>query len=1405
MKHELRQFLKGILVMLLLAMKLLPCAAIGAYGAVDFTRLTNRNGLSNSQVNAIFKDQQGYVWFGTQSGLDRFDGFRMKAFLYDDGNPNSIPNNSVDEIQQAIDGSLWIHTSVGYCIYQYDKERFDRKPEDWLKNIGVDGPPYKLLIDSKKNMWMSVYGHGVYFVDVKNLTAFLFPFSKKKSSSSLPDYQVSCIREDNGQAVVTFDNGIICKLDGYGQQVVWMDRFICDNKLSTDRSVFTFVDSKNNYWVNTNLGIYVYHQALKKWFVGAKSYLATFGMDVPAYQGTKVMIRDMAKDKQGHMWIATDHNGLIYLDYARKICRQFVYNPNDKGSISDNSLPELYVDESDALWVGTYKNGVNYYSASSTKFYTIPLGDVCTITQDLNGNLWCGTNDEGIVVYNPATGLSSHFHGAQTGLRSEVVVSSTTMKDGTLYFGTYNGGLTRLSHGVWKSYHVGTSGLASNSVWCLAEAPDHRLLIGTLGGGFQIFDPNTEKFETYTTSNSRLASNFINSLFVQNANQLLLGHSQNMSLFDFHDRQITDLSKLSNGKAFLSPSINFSMIDSRGLLWIATPSGIAMYDLKSNQVENINNLNGTPGAVGCSIIEDKQHSMWLVSEFVVTHVKVDKNHDGTWDLKMTNYNSLDGLQERQFNYRSAFLMRNGDIAIGGQDGVNIIRPRSAKNQKNHVRALFSGVVLFDHALTAGEEYEGRVILEKSLDASHRLDLSYKDNAFTIQLASSEVTVPSRNRFLYRMKGVTDKWLLTPADRPEVTFTNLSSGSYILQVKVVNGDGTVNDEISELEINVAPPFYLSIWAFLIYIALIAAAFFLYRRRMIERQRNQFERKSMEDSIRKTKELNELKLNFFTNVSHELRTPLTLIISPLVTMIREEADPAKRRKLELIHRNATRLLNLVNQILDFRKFDQNKEKLNLVKTEMVSFVDNICASFRILANNKVKLEFESEFAQLNMSVDVDKVGKIVNNLLSNAYKFTPDGGKIVVSLRAKTRYEMKGGDHDMLCISVADNGKGISDAEKKNVFDRFYQVNGTEMQPAGGSGIGLNLVKKFAELHGGKVSVHDNTGGGSVFVVELPIDDDGAAKVNAHLGTMRAAPVFTTVHGGDEETSSQESGDVSVSLYGMARPLKQKVETADSVHKPILLLVDDSDDFREFMCDLLSDYTVVEAVNGQDAWNKIIDHRPDIILSDVMMPVMDGNELCRQVKENDETASIPFVMLTARLADEHRKEGLMSGADEYITKPFNIDMLNLRLRNLLNLVKRTGTVAKPTGEVVKEKQLNNGQFVLGAADKKFIEDIDLYIRDNLSNPDTSVESMSAHLCISRVQLYKRMISLMGTTPSEYLRAKRIKYAEHLLHSNEYNISEIAYKVGFNNPRYFSKYFQEAYGVTPSQYKKNLDAQE
>ena len=537
--------------------------------------------------------------------------------------------------------------------------------------------------------------------------------------------------------------------------------------------------------------------------------------------------------------------------------------------------------------------------------------------------------------------------------------------------------------------------------------------------------------------------------------------------------------------------------------------------------------------------------------------------------------------------------------------------------------------------------------------------------------------------------------------------------------------------------------------------------------------------------------------------------------LFRSIRDEADPEKRRKLELIHRNATRLLNLVNQILDFRKFDQNKEKLSLARMDIVSFVDNICNSFRILANNKVNLSFESYTSKLIMTFDADKVGKIINNLLSNAYKFTPDGGSITVRLSVALGVEVKDHTHDMLRISVADNGKGISDEEKKHVFERFYQVNGTEMQPAGGSGIGLNLVKKFTELHGGQVEVRDNDGGGSVFIVDLPMDDGGAAKTNAHLESMRVAPVIATVHKAEDTMEETvDEGGSSDALYGVHRSSHADKPTRKNYVAKVLL-VDDSDDFREFMRDVLTDYQVIEAVNGQDAWQKIIEVRPDVILSDVMMPVMDGIELCRMVKSNEETASIPFVMLTARLAAEHRVEGLESGADDYITKPFNIDMLNLRIRNLLGWARRSARrsfldknkeemkdSSQPKERAIPKGEL--GDFEMTANDRKFLADVDKYIKDMMGDPDTSVESMSAHLCMSRVQLYKRMVSLTGTTPSEYLRAKRIKRAEELIHSDELNISEIAYTVGFNNPRYFSKYFQEAYGLTPSQYKKKLNGE-
>ena len=1397
--------LRRALMVLGFVLLLQPLQMRAALQNIEFSSLNNRDGLSNSQVNAILKDKTGYVWFGTQSGLNRFDGFRMKTFLYSATNQTSLANNYVDELQEDNEGKIWVHTPVGYCVYDPTTEQFDRKPEVWLKTINVEGAPQRILVDSQQNMWIQVWGKGLYYYNVKNETTYLFKYAKKPKSGCILDGDFSNLKDVDGKLLVTYGDGKLCLLDGDKQSVLWYNTFLKDHRLCGDNGAYSYVENNHTFWVSTATESYVFNSLNRQWLT-ARSYLAQRGILVPVKD--RIVMRDLQVDPNGALWVATDHHGLFYIDFKSKTCHQYVHS-NARGSIVDNSLQKVYIDNFGAVWVGSYKNGVAYYSPSSSKFNTIPLGDVCTITQDLAGNLWCGTNDMGIVGYNPVTGQTWHFGKAQTGLGSDVVVSSVTMKDGTMYFGTFNGGFTQFKNGRWKTFNISNSGLANNSVWCFQEDPQHRLLIGTLGSGVQIFDPVTEKFSTFNIANSGITSNFINSIFLLNNHEVLIGHSQYISVFDLHSRKMTNINSTKDGTPFESPSVNYAMKDSRGILWMASPGGISMYDSSNGQYESINELNGTTGAVGCAVVEDKQHNIWLVSEFIVTRVTLTKDAQGKWNLTMISFNSLDGLQSRQFNIRSAYLMRNGAIAVGGQDGINIIRPRTIRTSRQQAHVLFSGFVLFDHPLTAGEKFEGRVPLKLSLDSNPELDLSYKDKAFTIQLASNQVSLPARCRFLYRMKGLNDKWMMTPDGRSEVTFTNLLSGNYVLEVKVVNGDGTVSEEVSRLKVHIHPPFYLSTWAIIIYLLLVVAVLWYYRRRMIEKQRVKYEIQIREDSIKKTREMNELKLNFFTNVSHELRTPLTLIISPLVSMIKREDDEDKKRKLTLIHRNAERLLNLVNQILDFRKIEQNSGKLTLTQVEVVSFMENICRSFQVLGNNKIQLVFTSTFKKLVMSFDVDKVGKIINNLLSNSYKFTPDGGSVSVSLDIVKEVKIKGIAKDVLRIKVADTGKGISDEDKAHIFDRFFQVNGTEMQPFGGSGIGLNLVKSFADLHGGTASVEDNPGGGTVFTIDIPLKQ----------GDTDAEPAF-------EQTKVDEGGNATVISTSPATQGDLTQQSVAPTGRLRVLLVDDSDDFREFMTEILSEnYIVEQAVNGKEGWDKLQEgDLPDIILSDVMMPVMDGNDFCRLVKETPRTANIPFVMLTARLATEHKKEGFENGADEYITKPFDIDLLNLRIRNLVKWARKGAGKEEETHptnhfshpDVIPDDANSQGtsgqegdgtgeqagvpEYVMTENDKRFINDIDIYIRDNMGDPETTVESMSSHLCISRVQLYKRMVSLTGTTPSEYLRAKRIHRAEELLCTGEFTVSEIAYKVGFNNPRYFSKYFQDEYGVTPSQYKKD-----
>ena len=584
------------------------------------------------------------------------------------------------------------------------------------------------------------------------------------------------------------------------------------------------------------------------------------------------------------------------------------------------------------------------------------------------------------------------------------------------------------------------------------------------------------------------------------------------------------------------------------------------------------------------------------------------------------------------------------------------------------------------------------------------------------------------------------------------------------MKAINSDGYVGIKEATLVIVVNPPFWMSWWAYLLYAVGLVIVLFLARYRMLKREREKFHLQQIENEVAKNEEINNMKFRFFTNVSHELRTPLTLIISPLEGMLKETTDELQSTRLQLMYRNAQRLLHLVNQLLDFRKGEMSTHQLSLSEGDIISYVHSVCNSFLLMADKKhIQFSFFSGIDTFSMAFDADKVGKIVMNLLSNAFKFTPEGGRVTVMI------EHVAGTPDILEIKIADTGIGISDVDKEHIFERFYQAGHKGVEETTGNGIGLSLVRDFVTLHEGEVKVFDNIGMGSVFVIQFPVK---------HVETQVQLPEETGMPAGDEEDKEMK---------------EEAREEMERKNFPLLLIVDDNEDFRIFMrYSLELQYRVKLAVNGKEAWEMMQEELPDLVISDVMMPQMDGNELCRLIKQDKRTAHIPVILLTARQNTEAKLEGLQTGADDYVTKPFNMTILVLRIRKLIELSRyhrvTQGMIDPAPSEIV-----------ITSLDEKLIEKAIKYVEDNMSRTELSVEELSRELGMSRVHLYKKLLQITGKTPIEFIRVIRLKRAAQLLRESQLHVSEVAFEVGFNNPKYFSRYFKDEFGVLPSVYQE------
>lgn len=1319
----------------------------------QFKHLEVSDGLSNNSVNTICKDRDGFMWFGTTTGLNRYDGYTFKIYQHAENDPGSLPDNYITDIVEMPDGRFWVNTGRGYVLFDKEQDCFITDVTGFMKNLESGGVPEQVFVDREGNTCLSVAGEGCYRYKEGGKRLF---FSYVEHS--LPEHGVTQIAECSDGLLLIYNTGLLVCLDRATLAIKWKSDEIKKYIPAGKTIEFSlFVDRDNCIWAYSLMGIWAYDCGTKSW----RTDLTAIWSSRP-----DVIIHAVAQDIEGRIWVGKDYDGIDVLEKETGKVTSLVAHDDNGRSLPHNTIYDLYADRDGIMWVGTYKKGVSYYSESIFKFNMYEWGDITCIEQADENRLWLGTNDHGILLWNRSTGKAEPFWRDAEGQLPNPVVSMLKSKDGKLWVGTFNGGLYCMDGSRVRSYKEGAgNALASNNVWALVEDDKGRIWIASLGGGLQCLEPLSGTFETYTSNNSALLENNVTSLCWVDNNTLFFGTAnQGVGMMDMRTREIKKIQGQSGNVKLSNDAVNHVYKDSRGLVWIATREGLNVYDTRRHLFLDLSPVAEAKGNFIAAITEDQERNMWVSTSRKVIRVTVASDGKGSYLFDSRAYNSEDGLQNCDFNQRSIKTLHNGIIAIGGLYGVNVFAPDHIRYNKMLPNVMFTGLSLFDEAVKVGQSYGGRVLIEKELNDVENVEFDYKQNIFSVSFASDNYNLPEKTQYMYKLEGFNNDWLTLPLGVHNVTFTNLAPGKYVLRVKAINSDGYVGIKEATLGIVVNPPFWMSWWAYLLYAVGLVVVLFLARYRMLKREREKFHLQQIENEVAKNEEINNMKFRFFTNVSHELRTPLTLIISPLEGMLKETTDELQSTRLQLMYRNAQRLLHLVNQLLDFRKGEMSTHQLSLSEGDIISYVHSVCNSFLLMADKKhIQFSFFSGIDTFSMAFDADKVGKIVMNLLSNAFKFTPEGGRVTVMIEHVT------GTPDILEIKIADTGIGISDVDKEHIFERFYQADHKGVEETTGNGIGLSLVRDFVTLHEGEVKVFDNIGTGSVFVIQFPVK---------HVETQVQLPDETGIPVGDEEDKEMK---------------EEAREETERKNFPLLLIVDDNEDFRIFMrYSLELQYRVKLAVNGKEAWEMMQEELPDLVISDVMMPQMDGNELCRLIKQDKRTAHIPVILLTARQNTEAKLEGLQTGADDYVTKPFNMTILVLRIRKLIELSRyhrvTQGMIDPAPSEIV-----------ITSLDEKLIEKAIKYVEDNMSRTELSVEELSRELGMSRVHLYKKLLQITGKTPIEFIRVIRLKRAAQLLRESQLHVSEVAFEVGFNNPKYFSRYFKDEFGVLPSVYQE------
>jgi signal transduction histidine kinase/ligand-binding sensor domain-containing protein/DNA-binding response OmpR family regulator len=1396
--------------------------SFGQTSKLIFEHISSSQGLSQSEVNCIIQDKKGFIWMGTLDGLNRFDGYDMVVYRKSSNTINSLCNNYIQSIFEDNQGHIWVGTILGLNKYNTKTDGFSsckNRINGLVSDLDSD---IRSIIQRKNGDLLLAGNKGLLVLPFKNINDEVPVFER------YPNLEINQIIEDQDGFVwaATWNGLYKFSFDKSGIPTI-LAQFNHDPSASASlisNSIFTISqDSEKNIWIGSDEGLSMLSS--DQLSSNYPKFVNFPKLKYPKFSSIQCVL----ETSTDQLLIGTRGGGLSFFNKKSKDITTYETNKNDNSSINNNSVKCLLEDRSGVLWIGTLGGGCNKINLYQKQFsnYTInlknnnpvPSNFIRSIYEDSNHLLWVGTLDGGLYTYNQEENLFSGFSlrtnekrtysgtEKQTNYSDNVFAIVEGHRDELLIGGEglkiIHPKTRKIRH--YKQDYGNPDSLISNSVFSIAKDDDGSFWIGAWGALHQylIHESNGKayfvRYQNIENDTNSLSDNVVRFVYndpintdmwvaTQNGglNRMIKGPDQSVKFVQYK-------SEHENPGSISNNAVNMILRSKAGDLWIATSDGLNKLipgkNLYQCTFQNYKAVDGLSGDHVQSILEDDSGNLWLG-----TNKGLSKFNPLTEEF--TNFDTFDGLLSSEFSDHSCFKNSTGKLYFGGVNGFTAFYPDSIKANKIIPNVQFTNLLLFNKIVPVGQLSDGRILLGRPLSDTREIDLSYKDKVFTIEFSALHYSAPEKNRYAYKIEGINDDWIYSDFNNRRATFTNLKGGSYILKVIGSNNDGIWQTNPTILKINVKPPLWETWPAYLIYLIILLLIVYAIIKEVRSKERLQSDLALKNLEKEKLEELNQMKLQFFTNISHEFRTPLTLIIAPLENILSSlKGNTIVKEQLKIMHRNSNYLLNLINELIDFRKAETGIANVKASKNNIVAFMREVLSNFDEISKRKnIRLNLNTEYQELEVWFDRDMMIKVFNNLIYNAFKFTADGGSISVVIETggkdiqrkfpnQFKIEQNGITFNKsVIVKIIDTGIGISSQSLQNIFDRFYQVGSSDSMKHLGSGIGLALAKNLILINKGEIIVSSERDRGTEFIVCLPLGES-YFSIEERISS----------DGIDEMKSSVK--DSFINYY----PDQTATDSNDSSFIPtdnkdaaLILIVEDNDEMRYFIkSNLERKYRVIEANNGLAGYHLAIEQIPDLVVSDVVMPEMDGVQLCRKLKKDVLTSHIPVVLLTALSSVINQIEGLETGADDYISKPFNLKLFEIRIENLLQSRK------KLRERFGKEIEISAKDFTLNIHDQEFLDQAIQLVKEKISDTEFDVQHLSTDLLMSRMQLYRKIKALTNLTPNEFISTIRLKEAALLLQENKYSISEIAYQVGFTAPSYFSTCFGKQFGLTPKEY--------